>query len=70
MCAVPNLVGQKTKDAQDIWGKGKPNSPGAGFLTNVIFDPLSSGNGYTIGRQTIPAGESHQCSNTLITVRP
>jgi len=71
-CTVPNLVGVNTKFAQDIWGsKGHGQTPGAGFTTNVIFNPLIGGpnSDYTIASQTPAPGASLPCGTTSITVR-
>lgn len=72
VCTVPNLVGRDTKEAQNYWGtKGRGSTPGAGFRTNVIFDPLVGPKSqYPIGRQSLSPGETLPCDTTFITVRP
>jgi hypothetical protein len=70
-CTVPNLIGQSTKVAQDLWGtKGHGSTNGAQFTTNLIFNPLVGGPGsdYTIATQSIPPGTVVPCGTTYLTV--
>lgn len=72
-CVVPDLVGQSTKFAADIWGtKGHGSMPGADFSTlNLTFSPAVGGavNDYTIKRQSLPAGGAPvSCTTTAMTV--
>jgi Flp pilus assembly protein TadG len=71
-CVVPDFVGKSTKFAQDLWGtSGHGGTPGAGFLTNLIFNPLvSNNNNYTIGHQSIAGGIQQPCAGTSMTVSP
>jgi len=65
MCTVPTLTGFMTNQVQQKWHNN------AGFLTNVIFNPLAGGNSnYRVNYQSIPAGQSRDCATTTIEVRP
>jgi cell division septation protein DedD len=71
MCIVPNLTGVSIKFAADIWGtKGHGSTPGAGFLTALVFSPLTSANsnGTVSNGQTLLAGRSLPCATTAMTV--
>jgi hypothetical protein len=71
-CVIPDLIGVDTKVAQKLWGTaGHGGTPGAGFLTNLIFNPLvSNANNYTIRYQSLERGTEHPCASTSMTVSP
>jgi hypothetical protein len=62
MCSVPDFKNNSTSTAQAAW-------QGAGFLGNVIFNPLIPPN-YTMKTQSIVKNSSRPCANTTITVGP
>lgn len=59
-CTVPNLVGRMTNKAQAAWN-------GAGFTTNVIFNPLRPPE-YQITSQEPVANTQGNCTSLTVTV--
>jgi hypothetical protein len=62
MCSVPDFKNSSTSNAQATW-------QGAGFLTNVIFNPLIPPN-YNIKTQSFSKNGSRPCDTTAVTVGP
>ncbi len=68
-CTVPKLVGDNVQQATAAWGPGQGSTTGAGFTTQVIFNPQVPPN-YQVGHQNIDAGTVLPCGSTVITVTP
>jgi PKD repeat protein len=63
-CVVPSFIGKKKNQAQGIWGLPKP--PGAGFTTDVQFDPEAPNGNWTINWQSLVGGRDAPCNVTVL----
>jgi PKD repeat protein len=64
-CTVPSFIGKKRNTAQEIWGLPKP--PGAGFTTQVQYDPNAHpSQNWDINWQSLVGGRMAPCNATVM----